>query len=69
MEGRLERDNWSWYGISHMVLFIILTLHLGPAHALYFLTYENVKHAMGGNEQGQHPLAGRKSTALIYLDF
>ena len=32
----------------------------GPAHALYFLTYENVKHAMGGNEQGHHPIAGRK---------
>ncbi len=32
----------------------------GPAHALYFLTYENVKHAMGGNEKGQHPIAGRE---------
>ena len=30
----------------------------GPAHALYFLTYEAVKHAMGGNNSGHHPLAG-----------
>ena len=30
----------------------------GPAHALYFLTYEAVKHAMGGNNAGHHPLAG-----------
>ena len=32
----------------------------GPAHAVYFATYESVKHAMGGNEGGNHehhPLA------------
>jgi len=32
----------------------------GPAHAVYFATYEAVKHAMGGNEglkHEHHPLA------------
>jgi hypothetical protein len=35
-------------------------LHTGPAHAVYFATYEAVKHAMGGNEglkHEHHPLA------------
>lgn len=32
--------------------------HVGPAHAVYFATYEAVKHAMGGNQAGvHHPLA------------
>ena len=39
----------------------------GPAHALYFLTYENVKHAMGGNEQGHHPIAGRMSCDILFM--
>jgi hypothetical protein len=31
---------------------------LGPAHAVYFATYEAVKQAMGGNEGTEHhPLA------------
>ena len=31
---------------------------LGPAHAVYFATYEIVKHAMGGSDTTQHhPLA------------
>lgn len=30
----------------------------GPAHAVYFATYEAVKQGMGGNEgDGHHPLA------------
>ena len=30
----------------------------GPAHAVYFATYEAVKHVMGGNQAGvHHPLA------------
>lgn len=33
----------------------------GPAHAVYFATYEAVKHAMGGNQAGvHHPLAAGK---------
>ena len=39
-----------------------LTLGTGPAHAVYFATYEVVKQAMGGNASGHHPLAaGKKS--------
>lgn len=35
-----------------------LTFFSGPAHAVYFATYEVVKQAMGGNEGTQHhPLA------------
>lgn len=34
----------------------------GPAHAVYFATYEAVKHIMGGNQAGvHHPLAAGRS--------
>lgn len=33
----------------------------GPAHAVYFATYEAVKHAMGGNAAGHHPVAAGKT--------
>jgi hypothetical protein len=39
----------------------------GPAHAVYFATYEWVKHAMGGNEglkTDHHPLAAGKRRAV-----
>lgn len=30
----------------------------GPAHAVYFATYETVKHRLGGNEgEEHHPFA------------
>jgi hypothetical protein len=29
----------------------------GPAHAVYFGTYEAVKEFAGGNEDGHHPFA------------
>ena len=29
----------------------------GPAHAVYFGTYETVKELAGGNEDGHHPFA------------
>jgi hypothetical protein len=44
---------------------------VGPAHAVYFATYEIVKEAMGGNEKSaHHPLAagtfcGADSTARL----
>lgn len=38
-----------------------LTLPVGPAHAVYFATYEAVKQAMGGNASGHHPLAAGES--------
>lgn len=37
---------------------ILLIMGIGPAHAVYFATYEAVKHLMGGNQAGvHHPLA------------
>ena len=37
-----------------------LTSGSGPAHAVYFATYEVVKQAMGGNAAGHHPIAAGK---------
>ena len=34
-----------------------LIIRTGPAHAVYFATYEVVKQAMGGNAAGHHPVA------------
>ena len=41
--------------------------YAGPAHAVYFATYEAVKHLMGGNKAGvHHPLAaGKHSTSEL----
>lgn len=49
-------------GVPRCVSGIWLTgLTLGPAHAVYFATYEAVKHLMGGNKAGEHhPLAAGK---------
>lgn len=33
----------------------------GPAHAVYFGTYEAVKEFAGGNEDGHHPFAAGNS--------
>ncbi|KAF2096531.1 mitochondrial carrier [Rhizodiscina lignyota] len=49
-----------WRGVSSVVM------GAGPAHAVYFATYESVKHAMGGNEglkHEHHPLAAAVSGA------
>ncbi|KAL0038343.1 hypothetical protein WJX77_002827 [Trebouxia sp. C0004] len=35
----------------------VTTWAAGPAHALYFATYELAKDALGGNEGGHHPMA------------
>lgn len=44
-----------WRGMSSVIV------GAGPAHAVYFATYEAVKHAMGGNQVGvHHPLAAGK---------
>lgn len=44
-----------WRGMSSVVV------GAGPAHAVYFATYEAVKHLMGGNKAGvHHPLAAGK---------
>jgi solute carrier family 25 iron transporter 28/37 len=51
-----------WRGMSSVVL------GAGPAHAVYFATYEAVKHIMGGNEAGvHHPLAALSSGACATI--
>lgn len=41
---------------------------IGPAHAVYFATYEAVKHVMGGNKIGEHhPLAAATSGACATI--
>lgn len=51
---KVEGFRTLWRGVSSVVV------GAGPAHAVYFATYESVKHSMGGNEGGHHehhPLA------------
>lgn len=41
---------------------------LGPAHAVYFGTYEIVKEMAGGNvDDGHHPLAAGKRTRVAQV--
>lgn len=54
-----------WLSSTHAALRLehiwLTVLTLGPAHAVYFATYEAVKHLMGGNKAGEHhPLAAGK---------
>lgn len=43
-------------------------LGTGPAHAVYFATYEAVKHLMGGNQAGvHHPLAAGMFCCIFCL--
>ncbi|KAI0836136.1 mitochondrial carrier domain-containing protein [Hypoxylon sp. FL0890] len=51
-----------WRGMSSVVV------GAGPAHAVYFATYEAVKHLMGGNRAGvHHPLAAATSGACATI--
>ncbi|KFY52877.1 hypothetical protein V497_08435 [Pseudogymnoascus sp. VKM F-4516 (FW-969)] len=51
-----------WRGMSSVVV------GAGPAHAIYFATYEAVKHLMGGNQAGlHHPLAAATSGACATI--
>ncbi|EJT75281.1 mitochondrial RNA-splicing protein MRS3 [Gaeumannomyces tritici R3-111a-1] len=51
-----------WRGMSSVVV------GAGPAHAVYFATYEAVKHLMGGNKAGEHhPLAALTSGACATI--
>lgn len=44
--------------LSSTLIFGIINTEIGPAHAVYFATYEAVKHLMGGNQIGaHHPIA------------
>ncbi|KAF2760684.1 asparaginyl-tRNA synthetase [Pseudovirgaria hyperparasitica] len=60
---RAEGFRAMWRGVSSVVV------GAGPAHAVYFASYEAVKHALGGNEGGQeehHPLAAGSFLELIH---
>lgn len=51
---RVEGFRTLWRGLSSVIL------GAGPAHAVYFASYEATKHALGGNEGGSeehHPFA------------
>lgn len=49
---RIEGWRTLWKGVSSVIV------GAGPAHAVYFGTYELVKDLAGGNvDQGHHPLA------------
>lgn len=64
MEGNIERGNWSWWVVMAGYFDSAVTYphSLGPAHAVYFATYEAVKQAMGGNKGNEHhPLAAGTS--------
>ncbi|KAF7445017.1 mitochondrial rna splicing protein [Pyrenophora tritici-repentis] len=56
---------WSlWRGLSSVVM------GAGPAHAVYFASYEATKHALGGNEgesHEHHPLAAAASGAAATI--
>ncbi|KAL1303142.1 hypothetical protein AAFC00_006574 [Neodothiora populina] len=58
---RVEGYMSLWRGLSSVVL------GAGPAHAIYFATYEVVKQEMGGNASGHHPLAAATSGACATI--
>ncbi|KAF2201896.1 asparaginyl-tRNA synthetase [Delitschia confertaspora ATCC 74209] len=61
---RAEGFRTLWKGVSSVVL------GAGPAHAVYFASYEAVKHALGGNEGGHeehHPFAAAASGAAATI--
>ncbi|KAM3422135.1 hypothetical protein BST61_g2506 [Cercospora zeina] len=58
---RAEGGMALWRGVSSVVV------GAGPAHAVYFATYEVVKQAMGGNASGHHPIAAASSGACATI--
>ncbi|KAH7085505.1 mitochondrial carrier domain-containing protein [Paraphoma chrysanthemicola] len=61
---RVEGFRTLWKGLSSVVM------GAGPAHAVYFASYEATKHALGGNEGGHeehHPLAAAASGAAATI--
>lgn len=58
MERHVQCGSWSRCVSVVAKTKIKRSFSKGPAHAVYFATYEAVKHAMGGNQAGvHHPLA------------
>ncbi|KAF2717391.1 asparaginyl-tRNA synthetase [Polychaeton citri CBS 116435] len=58
---RVEGYMSLWRGVGSVVM------GAGPAHAVYFATYEFVKQAMGGNASGHHPVAAATSGACATI--
>ncbi|KAI9824196.1 MAG: hypothetical protein M1819_000908 [Sarea resinae] len=59
---RIEGFRSLWRGVSSVIV------GAGPAHAVYFATYEAVKQAMGGNEgNSHHPFAAATSGACATI--
>ena len=71
MAWSFKRHRGCWYGKSSTPKLPELISLLGPAHAVYFATYEVVKQAMGGNEGTEHhPLAaGTGSIPIVVYHF
>ncbi|KAL9051896.1 MAG: hypothetical protein Q9162_005734 [Coniocarpon cinnabarinum] len=59
---RLEGFRTLWKGVSSVIV------GAGPAHAVYFATYEAVKQSLGGNEGSEHhPFAAATSGACATI--
>ena len=56
---QVRRPNWILDSTA------VIDRWTGPAHAIYFATYESVKHWMGGNQPGHHP--GAAGTSISHL--
>jgi hypothetical protein len=71
MERCIQRSSRSRYVYSKVWVTDQELIHrVGPAHAVYFATYEAVKNAMGGNEglhHEHHPLAAAVSGAAATI--
>lgn len=62
MEGTSKCCVRRWYILPALISFMARETNgdAGPAHAVYFASYEATKHALGGNEgenHEHHPLA------------
>ena len=61
MERNVQCGCWCRSGYCDGLGWLNANNSTGPAHAVYFATYEAVKHVMGGNQAGvHHPLAAGK---------
>lgn len=79
MEGNCERGGGCWY--VHLLIWgqyplgnAVKCFLLGPAHAVYFGTYEAVKQKLGGNAGSEHhPFAVGMASIIIsviqYVNF
>jgi hypothetical protein len=70
MARHVQRDRWSRLVGTCSELIEGVDRIAGPAHAVYFATYEGVNQLMGGNQAGvHHPLAaGMLSEDLCFCD-